>query len=81
MKRELTVLNSKKYLNIVKNGNYDDMFDFGYQAGIEATLEKIEQQAKDYENAMTSGDEQTTWNSALRQCTAKLRALIKQLRS
>ena len=34
-KKELTSQESEKYIEIVKNGNMDDMFDFGFEVGFE----------------------------------------------
>ena len=36
----LTKEESELYIKIVKNGNYDDMFDFGYAIGIKKLAEE-----------------------------------------
>lgn len=79
MKMNLNQQQSKRYLEIVKNGNMDEMFDFGREVEIELIKSELPEEENELEHGEVNGIhvsclacENEKWNACLNQIKSKL---------
>ena len=77
---------SEKYIDIVKNGNYDDMFDFGVEVEYNRLLTLLEEKVKGMKKppikGLTEDEEEIVeaYNSVYNQALSEILSLIEELK-